>query len=410
MREALIAHQYPPAIGGVERHVAELAAGFTARGIEVEVVTCDPTQRMPALAVEDGVVVHRFPTVANDAVFFVSPSLGAWLLRNARRFSLLHAHSYHTPLALQALIAARVARRPFVLTPHYHGTGHSFVRRALHVPYRVVGRAIVRRSGPLICVSEAERALLQRHFGHDLEAVIAPNGVDVDEILRAQPLDIGRRRTLILTAGRLGHYKQVDRVVEAMPRLPEDYELVVLGTGPAQADIVERVQQLGLTDRIHHLIGTTMAVRRRDVLALGGIRSDDHGDMELSHRLLALTPGSKIIYEPAAVVHHYVPEARLSWSYFWRRCFFDNRGKVATMRGMGPAANLEAERRFVARALTRGVASGLGQFVRGDLGGLLRAGTICIGLALAGAGYAVGTVDHALRRRARITSLSRPRH
>jgi hypothetical protein len=80
------------------------------------------------------------------------------------------------------------------------------------------------------------------------------------------------------------------------------------------------------------------------------------------------------------------------------------------MRGMGPAANLEAERRFVARALTRGVAKGLGQFVRGDLGGLLRAGTICIGLALAGAGYTVGTVESVLRRRVRIDSSSPTRH
>jgi GT2 family glycosyltransferase len=157
---------------------------------------------------------------------------------------------------------------------------------------------------------------------------------------------------------------------------------------------------------IHHLIGTTMAVRRRDLLALGGIRLDDYPDMELSHRLLALTPGSKLIYEPAAVVNHYVPKSRLSWSYFWRRCFFVNRGKVAAMRDMGPAANLGAERRFVARALTRGVATGLCQFVRGDLGGLLRAGTICIGLALAGAGYAVGTVEYVLRRRRRTGSSS----
>jgi glycosyltransferase involved in cell wall biosynthesis len=253
MRVALIAHQYPPAVGGVERHVAELAAGFMARGIGVEVVTCDPTLRLPTHAVEDGVLVHRFPTVADDAVFFVSPLLGLWLLRNARRFSLLHAHSYHTPLALQALVAARVARRPFVLTPHYHGTGHSFARRALHIPYRVVGRAIVRRSRPLICVSRAEQALLQRHFGQDLKTVIAPNGVDVDEILHAQPLDTGRRNKVILTAGRLEHYKRVERVVEAMQHLPEDHELVVLGTGPAQAAIIERARQLGLSDRVHLL-------------------------------------------------------------------------------------------------------------------------------------------------------------
>jgi GT2 family glycosyltransferase len=161
---------------------------------------------------------------------------------------------------------------------------------------------------------------------------------------------------------------------------------------------------------IHHMIGTTMAVRKRDFLALGRIRSDLYGDMELSHRLLASAPGSKLIYEPRAVVHHYVPEARLTWSYFWRRCFFTNREKVSFMRALGPAANLEAERRFVTQALTRGVASGLGQFVRGDLGGILRAGTICLGVALAGAGYAVGTAEYLLRRRMRIDSSSPARH
>jgi glycosyltransferase involved in cell wall biosynthesis len=252
MRVALIAHQYPPAVGGVERHVAELARGFKSRGMEVEVVTCDSTGRLPAHAVENGVLVHRFPTIANDAVFFVSPSLGAWLIRNAPRFNLLHAHSYHTPLALQALVAARLAGRPFVLTPHYHGTGHSLTRRALHVPYRLVGRAVIRRSRPLICVSRAERALLKRHFGQDLQAVIAPNGVEIEEILHAEPLSVASGRRVILTAGRLERYKQVERVVDAMARLP-DHELVVLGTGPASADIVDRARQLGVSDRIQLL-------------------------------------------------------------------------------------------------------------------------------------------------------------
>ncbi len=247
----MVAHRYPPALGGVERHVAELAAGFKARGIEVEVVTCDPTGRLPRYAVQDGVVVHRFPTLANDSVFFVSPKLGMWLLRNARRFDLIHAHSYHTPLAIQALVAARVARRPFVLTTHYHGTGHSRLRRALHVPYRLAGRALVRRSKPVICVSEAEKALLLAHFGRDLQVVIAPNGVEVADIRRAEPLDVGNDRTFILTAGRLETYKQVDRIIAALACLPEDHELVVIGSGPARAAILERSRYLSLTDRVH---------------------------------------------------------------------------------------------------------------------------------------------------------------
>ena len=155
------------------------------------------------------------------------------------------------------------------------------------------------------------------------------------------------------------------------------------------------------TEPILHLIGTTMAVRREDLLAIDGIRSNEHGDLEMSHRLLAHSPGSKLLYVPGAVVRHHVREDRLTWSYFWRRCYFGNRRKVFTMRDIGDAGHLGAERTFARRALSHGVITNLKQFVRGDVGGLLRATSICIGLGLAGAGYATGTVEWHIRHRLR---------
>jgi GT2 family glycosyltransferase len=149
---------------------------------------------------------------------------------------------------------------------------------------------------------------------------------------------------------------------------------------------------------ILHLIGTTMAVRRNDLLAIGGIHSNDHGDMEMSHRLLERWPGSKLIYEPEATVRHFVHPERLRWRYFWRRCFFVNRSKVTALRGMGAAAHLGAERGFARQALFRGVAQGGKDALRGDSAGLLRALAIIAGLGLAAAGYAVGTVQWEVRR------------
>jgi glucosyl-dolichyl phosphate glucuronosyltransferase len=171
---------------------------------------------------------------------------------------------------------------------------------------------------------------------------------------------------------------------------------------PHEFDWVFGCAYAGLPNRqapILHMIGTTMAVRRADVLAIGGIHSNDHGDMELSHRLLAQAPGRKLLYEPDAVVRHHVPAVRLTWAYFWRRCFFVNRSKVAAMRSMGEAAHLRAERSFAARALTRGMLRNLGAMLRGDLGGLQRALAIVVGVTLAGTGYAVGSVEWFLGRR-----------
>ena len=253
VKVALVAHRYPPALGGVERHVAELAFGMVERGIEVEAIVTDPTGRLPRVTVEGGVTVRRFPTVGGDDVFYVAPSLGAWLLRHARRFDLIHAHSYHTPLAFQALVAARASRRPFVLTPHFHGTGHSPFRRALHVPYRLVGGLVVRGSRPLICVSEAERALLAQAFGEHQPVVVAPNGVDVASILQARPFPRGDGGRLLLAAGRLEAYKHVDDVVRAASLLGPEDALAILGTGPAAPGLRRLVDELGIGDRVQLL-------------------------------------------------------------------------------------------------------------------------------------------------------------
>ena len=83
-------------------------------------------------------------------------------------------------------------------------------------------------------------------------------------------------------------------------------------------------------------------------------------------------------------------------SYFWRRCFSVNRGKVLAFRQMGEARNLQAERRFARRSLTQGLARGGRELVKGDAGGASRSAVICIGLLLAGLGYAVGSIEWSL--------------
>jgi glucosyl-dolichyl phosphate glucuronosyltransferase len=140
------------------------------------------------------------------------------------------------------------------------------------------------------------------------------------------------------------------------------------------------------------LIGANLAVRRESVLAVGGFHSLAD-DLDLAHRLLALSPQSRLMYEPRAVVHHYVYADRLTWRYFCRRCFWANRDKVAIMRGLGGAANLKADRRFVLRTLSVGVGRSVRELLGGDIGGLQRALAIIAGVAISGIAYATGVVD-----------------
>jgi glycosyltransferase involved in cell wall biosynthesis len=226
-----------------------LAAGLVRRRFAVEVVTTDPSRSLPAVEARDGVSVRRFATIRNDDVFFLSPRLAIWLFRNTGRFDIVHAHSYHTPLALISALAARVHRVPFVVSPHYHGTGHTTARRFLHLPYRRFGSWMIRQAALVICCSESERALVRQHFGASLSTMVVKYGLDTRP-MSSPAEEYGANGKAVLAGGRLEGYKQVDIVVQAMEHLPLDFQLIVFGDGPALPDIEATARRIGVIGRV----------------------------------------------------------------------------------------------------------------------------------------------------------------
>jgi glycosyltransferase involved in cell wall biosynthesis len=142
-----------------------------------------------------------------------------------------------------------------------------------------------------------------------------------------------------------------------------------------------------------HLIGANMSVRRSVFETIGGFHSIDFDDLDLCMRVAAAFPQGVVLYEPNAIVHHYVPAERVSWRYFWRRCFFVNREKVDAFTDMGSAANIRAERAFVRRAVTTQVRREVGHALQGQPIGLVRLGAMFVGIFMAAAGNLVGRIQ-----------------
>jgi glycosyltransferase involved in cell wall biosynthesis len=247
---ALITPRYAPAIGGVERVVEMQARELLRRGLQVEVITTDPSRQLVPSEEVDGVLVRRFPTIASDSVYFVSPRLGAWIYKHAHEYRVLHAHSYHTPLALQAAVAGRRARVPLLVNTHYHGTGHTRVRRWLHTPYRPFGSWVLRQALWVLCVSAVEEALLLRHFGRRLRTRVVPNAIDPQELASARRSQGSSGAPHVLSVGRLDAYKQPDRLVATLPYLPPESRLTVIGDGPLRAAMKQTAATLSVSDRL----------------------------------------------------------------------------------------------------------------------------------------------------------------
>lgn len=149
-----------------------------------------------------------------------------------------------------------------------------------------------------------------------------------------------------------------------------------------------------------------MAVSRPVFEAIGGFR-DDFGkvgsrsspeDTDLCLRAAQARPGGTWIYEPAAVVGHYVPPDRTTLGFFLRRCLLEGSGKAALAAYNGATESTSAERMYARRVLPRGVARGLRDTVRGDMSGALRSIAIAAGFSFAAAGFLAGRAVGVTRR------------
>jgi len=138
------------------------------------------------------------------------------------------------------------------------------------------------------------------------------------------------------------------------------------------------------------LIGANMSVRADALKRIGGFHSIDFDDMDMCHRVAALGGPNSVIFTPLAIVHHYVPAKRVSWDYFWRRCFYVNREKIKAHREMGTASSFGPEVAFVARTMTAGLTGELRSAFLGDRHGILRVGAILVGVTSAALGNVVG--------------------
>ena len=242
---AIVTPSYSPATGGLEQHVERLAQGLAALGLPIDVLTT-ARQARSTIETHDGITVRRFPR-RGAGIYFIAPSLSRWLRENSARYGLVHAHSYHTPVALQAAMAIP-ALTPFVLTPHYHATGHTPLARMLHPLYRSAGRRMVRRASTVICVSQAEADLIERDFG-STPTVVIPNGVDPFPFQDAAPRPHQAGR-LVLAVGRLESYKRVDRLLAALPWLGTDHQVVIVGQGPDRPRLEKLARRQGDEQRV----------------------------------------------------------------------------------------------------------------------------------------------------------------
>ena len=191
-------------------------------------------------------------------------------------------------------------------------------------------------------------------------------------------LAVGGRVEPVWEAGRPGFFgKELDWIVgcsyRGMPRVASEVRNVIGANMSFRLEVLRRVG------------GFNLSLGRQGSTPLGC------EETEICIRSKMGAPGSRIVYEPAAVVHHHVPASRGTLSYMLSRSWSEGISKAQVSQIVGHKRALGPERRYVRSVLPRAIVSGIHDWGwDGQPAGLGRAGAVVAVLACTAAGYVRG--------------------
>ncbi|MFJ9417444.1 glycosyltransferase family 4 protein [Streptomyces sp. NPDC101227] len=235
--------------GGVQFHIRDLAEHLIRLGHEVSVLApADDETPLPPYVVSAGRAV---PVPYNGSVarlnfgFLSAARVRRWLQNGA--FDVIHIHEPASPSL--GLLSCWAAQGPIVATFHTSNPRS----RAMIAAYPILQPALEKISAR-IAVSEYARRTLVEHLGGD--AVVIPNGVDVDFFARAEPKPAWQGKTLGFI-GRIDEpRKGLPVLIKALPAIlakVPDARLLVAGRGDEEEAVAalppemrSRVEFLGM--------------------------------------------------------------------------------------------------------------------------------------------------------------------
>lgn len=272
MRVLMTSWEYPPdVVGGLGKHVADLAPALVRRGLEVHVVT--PGRGAEASAEpKDGLVVHRVASPHdNEGLPFVDRALlvnkalheaAATAVHRWGPFDLLHNHDWLTAPAAWEL--KHRFKLPLIATIHAteRGRGRGYLANEQAHRINDIEWRLTYEAWRVICCAQYMAEEIRHYFGTPADKMdVIPNGVDPGQFDALEGVDLSIFRAqyalphekIVFFVGRMVAEKGADVLIRAAPLVLRDYpeaKFVLAGRGPELERLRELVESLGLGSKV----------------------------------------------------------------------------------------------------------------------------------------------------------------
>ncbi len=245
MRILHVYKDYYPVLGGIENHIKAMAEAQAAAGHQVTVLVCN---RGPHTIEETihGVRVLKGGRLLTIASTPLSPDFPR-VLRSLQP-DITHLQAPYPLGEVAQWFAGR--GRPYVIS--YQADVTRPEQRAIMRVYGPLFRRILRGAGRVLVTSPTYAATSPNLRRIPERLAIVPLGVDTERFRppRAPPAP---HPTTLLFVGRMRHYKGVDVLLRALPALPQDVRLLLVGDGPKRAEWEAMSASLNLHERVAFL-------------------------------------------------------------------------------------------------------------------------------------------------------------
>lgn len=241
---------YPSFAGGIALHAHEMSKWQVRLGHNVTVYTSSVVEEA-MLEIKDGYKVVRFKSLARLMGNPLMPGLFPKLLHTRNTFDIIHAHSHLFLSTNLCALARRLGSPPLIIT------NHGLISQTAPLPIQkvyipTVAKWTLQSSDMVICYTETEKAKLEEIGINSNNIKVIHNGIDTDIFTPCEKRG-GKTGSQILWVGRFVPGKGIEHLINAFNILVQQhqhYRLTMVGKGPLQEKINQKIQNLGLSQHI----------------------------------------------------------------------------------------------------------------------------------------------------------------
>ena len=251
--------KFYPIRGGVEKVMWNLTRGLSEMGVDCDMLCA----RLPGMladeadaAFEDADgnfvfnphgIVYCVKAHSKKAATMLSPAMISWLRRHRADYDIIHVH-HPDPMAALAL---RLSGFRGKVVLHWHSDILS--QKFLLSLYRPLQSWLIKRADMIVGTSPAYIKSSPWLMDVQPKCTYVPIGIQPisDDTPGAAALrDRFPGKTVLLSIGRLVPYKGYPVLIKAMKFLPEQYQLVIVGSGPMKGELEQLIDSESLRDRV----------------------------------------------------------------------------------------------------------------------------------------------------------------